>query len=275
MDQARNYVKSGRYSNAISLLETEVNENPKNAEAHFLLGKSYLHTNEEDKANISFNRTITAEPNFRVEVANEYMKSGKKLLEEAELKQAKGRFDQAVNFESNMRRDVAEIMIKRGEELSKTDINGSLWCFREAIQYSESQKNYVGALCLKITSNLLKNKKHKEAQSFIDFAKELEVLKPELPTEEIKIKKKVDADYPESMVEAGIEGNVKLEVITDIHGRIIYAKVLESLHPVLDQAAIEAVIQWTIEPVIKYGKPIQAKFRVNILFEVDNNLKKN
>jgi len=290
MDKARNYVEVKMYEEAIPLLEMEVQEHPKNAEAHFLLGKSYLHTDEEEKAEISFNRAIKAQPIFKTQVANEYKELGIKLLEEGELDQAKDRFDKIVNFESETRIEIAEILIKKGKELAESDIDGSLWCFREAIKYSESHKNNVGNLCLSIAENLLDEEKIDEAQSFADLSKEalgnkfeekgqsylkklLELtyyLDPVRAVGEIKppkLIKKVDPVYPEIARQARVEGVVILECTNDINGRVQNIKVIRSI-PLLDQAAIEAVRQYVYEPMIIDGKPRGVIFTVTVPFKL-------
>jgi len=300
MDKARNYVEVKMYEEAIPLLEMEVQKHPKNAEAHFLLGKSYLHTGEEEKAEISFTRAIKALPIFKSQVANEYKELGIKLLEEGEFDRAKERFDQAVNFAAETKTEIAEIMINKGKELSESDIDGSLLCFREAIKYSEKHKNNVGNLCLSIAENLLDEEKIDEAQSFADLSKEAlgdkfekeglnyrkklselrglepikisgEVSPPVRAGVEIKppkLIKKVDPVYPEIARQARVEGAIILEVTTDIYGRVQRVKVLRSI-PLLDQSAIDAVRQWVYEPMIIDGRPRGIIFTVTVRFKLN------
>jgi len=287
MDKARNYVEVKMYEEAIPLLEMEVQEHPKNAEAHFLLGKSYLHTNEEEKAEISFGRAIKAKPNFKSHVTNEYKELGIKLLGEGKFERAKEIFDQAVNYDSVVREEIAEILIKRGKEISESDIEGSLWCFREAIQCSESHKNDVGTLCLSIAENLLDKEKIDESQFFADLAKEAfgekfekegqnylkklsGLVEPVRAIGEIKqpkLVKRVEPIYPEIARRARVEGTVILEVTTDIYGRVQNIKLLRSV-PILDQAAIDAVRQWVYEPMIIDGYPRGVIFTVTVNFKL-------
>ncbi|HMB65832.1 MAG TPA: tetratricopeptide repeat protein, partial [Patescibacteria group bacterium] len=42
VDKARDFMKAGMHKQAESLLEQEINQDPTNAEAHFLLGKCYI-----------------------------------------------------------------------------------------------------------------------------------------------------------------------------------------------------------------------------------------
>lgn len=77
--------------------------------------------------------------------------------------------------------------------------------------------------------------------------------------------KSVDPVYPKVAKNARIQGEVILEVETDIYGRVKAVKVLRSI-PLLDQAAIDAVRQWIYQPLIVDGKPRRAIFPVTVNF---------
>jgi len=77
--------------------------------------------------------------------------------------------------------------------------------------------------------------------------------------------KSVDPIYPEVAKKAGVEGTVILEAETDIFGRVMSIKVLQSI-PLLDQAAIDAVRQWVYESLVIEGKPRRAIFTVTVTF---------
>jgi TonB family protein len=79
--------------------------------------------------------------------------------------------------------------------------------------------------------------------------------------------KKVDPVYPEAARQAGIQGVVLLEATTDEKGNVAAVRVLESI-PELDQAAIDALKQWTYEPFIVEGKPKGVVFTVTIRFRL-------
>ena len=172
MKRAKEMVELGMYEEAIALLKKEVFENPKNAEAHFLLGKVYLHIGNEKNAQVSFDRAIKAKPGFKTKMANEYKELGVKLLEQRRPERAKEKFDRAVNFNSETREAIAEILISHGEKLAESDFINSFKCFGLAIMYSESHKNKVGVLCLNIAENLLDKEKIDVASGFESIARE-------------------------------------------------------------------------------------------------------
>jgi len=62
--------------------------------------------------------------------------------------------------------------------------------------------------------------------------------------------------YPEQCKKEKIEGTVILEIKIDAEGNVIDARVLKSVHPELDKAAMEAIKKWKYRPVLKDDKPV-------------------
>ena len=80
--------------------------------------------------------------------------------------------------------------------------------------------------------------------------------------------KDVDPIYPEEARKAGKQGVVILEAATDKYGRVVDAKILRSVDPALDQAAMDAVKQWVYEPMIVEGTPRGIVFTVTVKFDL-------
>jgi TonB family protein len=74
----------------------------------------------------------------------------------------------------------------------------------------------------------------------------------------------VEAKYPEEAVKAKVEGKVVIEATTNTEGDVVEAKALHG-HPLLKQAAVDAIKQWKYEPYIVKGekKPVQFTVIVN------------
>jgi len=72
--------------------------------------------------------------------------------------------------------------------------------------------------------------------------------------------------YSESARSAGIAGVVRVEASIDREGIVSNVRVLSSLHPDLDTAALRAIEQATFEPSRHCGKPIPATFKISITF---------
>jgi protein TonB len=77
---------------------------------------------------------------------------------------------------------------------------------------------------------------------------------------------KVEPEYPEIAKKARIEGIVVLEAIINKDGTVGNIKVLRSLNPILDQAAIKAVKQWKYIPGKVNGKPVNSYLTVTVRF---------
>jgi TonB family protein len=76
--------------------------------------------------------------------------------------------------------------------------------------------------------------------------------------------------YPEAMKEAGISGNVEIEVTVGKDGAVRRAHVLTTdVHPDLAVAAVDAVRQWKFEPTLLNGAPVEVTMKCTIAFRLD------
>jgi protein TonB len=78
----------------------------------------------------------------------------------------------------------------------------------------------------------------------------------------------VDPIYPPVARAAAVQGLVILEATLDEHGEVVGANVLRSV-PMLDQAAIDAVLQWKYEPAVFNGEPVPLLMTVTVNFTLD------
>jgi TonB family protein len=67
----------------------------------------------------------------------------------------------------------------------------------------------------------------------------------------------VDPEYPVLARQARIQGKVVLEAVIETDGRVTDVRVVESPHPMLDEAAIAAVQQWRYKPVLINGVAVR------------------
>lgn len=73
--------------------------------------------------------------------------------------------------------------------------------------------------------------------------------------------------YPEKAKEAKIEGVSVIETVIDASGRVTQPKIkATSGDKDLDQAAIDAVSQWTFKPATLDGKPVEVYYTLTIRF---------
>ena len=80
----------------------------------------------------------------------------------------------------------------------------------------------------------------------------------------------VPPEYPQRMVEAGLEGQVSVEAVIGVDGRVARARATTGqVHPDLAQAAVDAVRQWRFEPTLLNGAPIEVVMTVSVNFSLD------
>lgn len=81
------------------------------------------------------------------------------------------------------------------------------------------------------------------------------------------VRNKVAPEYPKEAKEAGVTGVVVLEAEIETSGRVAAVRVAQGADPRLDQAAVEAVRQWTYEPARdRAGRPVRVLFTVTLRF---------
>ncbi|HEY7159769.1 MAG TPA: TonB family protein [Acidobacteriota bacterium] len=76
---------------------------------------------------------------------------------------------------------------------------------------------------------------------------------------------RVNPEYPEVARKARVEGTVILEAIINQNGDVENVKVLRGVHPLLDQAAVNAVRNWRYKPLISKQKvhtTVTVKFKL-------------
>lgn len=83
-----------------------------------------------------------------------------------------------------------------------------------------------------------------------------------------KVLKQTRPDYPMALRRAGLRGEVVLDFEVDTDGRVRNPVVVTSNSPAFDEPAITALRQWTFQPAQQNGKPVKAKLRVPIIFEL-------
>jgi periplasmic protein TonB len=73
--------------------------------------------------------------------------------------------------------------------------------------------------------------------------------------------------YPQEAFIKKIEGTVIVEILIDIQGRVVRARVIQSV-PLLDAAAVQTVYQWVFSPAIKHGRPVPTLAHAPVAFRI-------
>ena len=80
--------------------------------------------------------------------------------------------------------------------------------------------------------------------------------------------RQIDPKYTVAAMRAKVQGDVTLEVIVGIDGKVEKARVKEALHPDLDREALRTVDRWEFEAGRVNGQPARVLVEVLMTFRV-------
>lgn len=78
-------------------------------------------------------------------------------------------------------------------------------------------------------------------------------------TRDAKVKKNIKIEYPDEVRALEVQGRVYLLLTIDKEGKVANVEMKKRLHPVLDEAAMEAAWKLEFEPAMKKGKVVGVK----------------
>jgi TonB family protein len=73
--------------------------------------------------------------------------------------------------------------------------------------------------------------------------------------------------YPHEAFIKKVEGTVVVEILIDATGRVVRARVIQSV-PLLDAMALKTVYQWAFSPAVKDGRPVPTLAHAPITFRI-------
>jgi periplasmic protein TonB len=79
--------------------------------------------------------------------------------------------------------------------------------------------------------------------------------------------------YPEEARSKQLEGTVQVRGVVSIEGKVVKAEVAQSVHPILDQAAITAFEGAVFKPARLKGKPVAVWVAMPVRFVLDSKKK--
>jgi protein TonB len=79
---------------------------------------------------------------------------------------------------------------------------------------------------------------------------------------------RVEPEYPQAALIARAQGMVVLEAVITKTGTVEQVKTLRSDNPVLERAAIKAVLQWKYRPAVFNNRPVKVYFTVTVIFKL-------
>ena len=87
-------------------------------------------------------------------------------------------------------------------------------------------------------------------------------------TQPVRVRE-VSPTYPPLARAAQIEGNVLLQVVIGPDGSVTEVEVSRSVHPLLDDAAREAVLKYGYKPGLRDGVPDTFRVQVTVSFRLE------
>lgn len=85
-----------------------------------------------------------------------------------------------------------------------------------------------------------------------------------------KVLAKIDPEYPDAARQLGIEGTVFLELVVEKDGSVSLVKVIKSIHPLLDESAVNAAYQMTFTPAMSRDIAVRAYVTFPVNFSLRN-----
>jgi len=109
-------MEAGMYPRAVSLLEKRINEKPSDAEAHFQLGTSYIHTEQYTAAREIFDRAVAFGSDYGYRSGLVCQNNGSNLLSSGNVKIAQYLFTLAVKYHPDFKKPIAGECLNYGRQ---------------------------------------------------------------------------------------------------------------------------------------------------------------
>jgi len=84
-----------------------------------------------------------------------------------------------------------------------------------------------------------------------------------------KLLRQVKAVYPQELKDQGISGVVRIRAVISKTGDLLNPVVINTVHPGLAQAALDAVKQTLYSPTLLNGQPVEVVTNIDVAFELD------
>ncbi|MDP9268540.1 MAG: energy transducer TonB [Acidobacteriota bacterium] len=84
-----------------------------------------------------------------------------------------------------------------------------------------------------------------------------------------RVRTKVEPEYPVEARERGVEGDVLLAIVVGAGGNVVETSVISG-HPLLNDAALEAVKQWKFQPLMVDGAAVETETKIRVRFKLSS-----
>lgn len=76
-------------------------------------------------------------------------------------------------------------------------------------------------------------------------------------------------EYPQKLLDAGIEGTVTIDFTVNKKGKVVQPLIVQSQGEEFDKASLACIKRWQFQPILKDGKPIEARLRQSFQFRFE------
>jgi tetratricopeptide (TPR) repeat protein len=156
VSKARKFIKAGMYPQAIAVLEKRINEEPDDAEAHFLLGRCYIHTGNLGGADERFESAVRLDADYGYKIGGEYRRAGSDALARGNVDRALRLFGKAVKYQPGLKKQIAGECYREG----MVRLNFSL--LQLAAAYDPGLKETIARECFEKGKSILEAKAGKK-----------------------------------------------------------------------------------------------------------------
>ncbi|MDF1526122.1 MAG: hypothetical protein RRA15_06840 [bacterium] len=115
INAAEEFISTGKYNEAIPLLEEAVAESPDSAEGYFLLGVAGLWSRNCEIACVHFKRALEIDPGLVVRMSVQIKDRVVERILAGDMEEAKAALTVAVKHDPQLRRDITQSCLYRGE----------------------------------------------------------------------------------------------------------------------------------------------------------------
>jgi tetratricopeptide (TPR) repeat protein len=156
MSKAKDYMDAQMYNEAISLLEIEIQANPKNVEAYYLAAQCYIELNNTRQSEEYFDKAILLDTDYSVKVGEYYYEKGFKLWKEKRYYSAQDYYIKAKKYYPEGREYFAQKLFDYATEISETETSAyevtNLYIFVTNIDNKFNED--VAKQCAKLSNSL-------------------------------------------------------------------------------------------------------------------------
>ncbi|MEE4198707.1 MAG: FISUMP domain-containing protein [Bacteroidales bacterium] len=171
--KAKEYMDAAMYTEAIPYLELEIQDNPKNAEASFLLGKCYLEIegHEQEKIEKLFNRAILLDDDYRDIIGSVFYDKAIELYKKKNDFKAKEYYEYGLEYFPTATTEFAQKVFDYAVEFSETstDVDRPIELFQIVDKISPEFKTQIADRTYSLATKFIEKGFVNEGFTYADF----------------------------------------------------------------------------------------------------------